>query len=84
MDAIQLTRYAPTEVELLSVVVAVAHGDAGGGGHRLANVGSVDEVPGVLHAESRCPFPHHEAQGIHHVRLTYGKMLQSEMPARYV
>lgn len=68
-----LTVNAATEHRLLLVVGAVPHGDPGGVGHRSPDVGSVYQVPEVLHPESRSPLAHGKAQGVHNVGLSWCK-----------
>lgn len=65
------TRDPPREDGLLLLVVAVPQGDAGAVGHRLPDVGSVDQVSQVLHPDGGCPLPHGEAQGVHHIGLAW-------------
>ncbi|MEQ2175777.1 hypothetical protein GOODEAATRI_021205 [Goodea atripinnis] len=51
--------------------VCKAQGHTGGVGHRLTDVGSMDQIPQVLHPERGDPLACGEAQGVHHIGLTF-------------
>lgn len=67
----ELTYDGAAEDGLLIAVVAVPHGDAGGADHGLPDVGSVDQVPEVLHPQRGSPLSNGEAHGVHHVGLAW-------------
>lgn len=74
---ISLTRDCPRKHRLCVLLIAEAYGHPGCAGHRLTDVGSVDQVSEVLHPQRGGPLPHSEAQGVHHIGLPWSDLKSS-------
>lgn len=68
-SSITLTWNASTERHFLIIVSTVDHGHGGGVGHGFADVGTVDEISGVLDTEVYSPLSHHKSKSIHDIRF---------------